>query len=161
MSDLKRIVERANELNPSVTIWVVFSLTLQLLIGLSFFFQKSIVFLNDFPEFSKSAGVKKSCRLAMRGILKKKASPALFHSSLLEEMSGREYKFFDFIGDEKIFDVVKNDSKGDCAVILTEERGDRFFVFKFKESDSRKHVYGRIVVRIDEITSSELTKEAL
>ncbi|MCY4644382.1 MAG: hypothetical protein OXB88_07165 [Bacteriovoracales bacterium] len=164
MSTPERVFERSKDFKVSaglLSLLSLLSLFAQAVTLILFFFQHPHLYFKDFPELEERASLKKTCYLAMKSILQKKASPALFHDSLLEKMREGDYGFFDFIGGEKIFDVVKNDSKGDCAVILTEKRGDRFFAFKFKDSDSRTHIYGRIVVRIDEITSNELTGEAL
>ena len=159
MKTLNRILERIKEFKISINLLALTSLGIQIGLLIFAFFQRPNFYLKDFPELDTKASIKKSCYLAMRSILNKKASKALFDKLLVEQMKEDDYKFFDFVGKEKIFDVVENKSKGHCTVILTDNLGDRFFSFHFEDSNNSDYIYGRYVSKIDDITYDELTED--
>lgn len=158
MKILNRFWERIKGVETSINLLAITSIIIQIGHFVFAFLQHSNFYLKDFPELDTKAPIKKSCYLAMRSILNKKAVKAVFDETLVEQMEEDDYKFFDFVGKEKIFDVVQN-SKGHCTVIMSDRMGNRYFSFRFKDSDSRQHIYGRYIEGIDELTSSELTKE--
>ena len=113
----------------------------------------------EIPFFEPKLSLEKSCYLGMDSILRKKASSHIFDDSLVSQMKEGNYKFFDFAGKERIFDIVSFKEKDHCTVILKDHIGERFFNFKFKDSKEYGHVYGRLIVKIEEINSSNLTED--
>ena len=95
----------------------------------------------------------------MQSILKKKASPALFETTLIGQMEEDDYKIFDFIGKEKIFDVIKGKTKNTCTVIFTDRLGARYFSFRFIDSENTDHIYGRYIDQINEEKFYNILKE--
>ena len=157
MKNLERILERIKGVN-SLRVLVSLSLMAQLAILFFIFTQNRMFYLKDLPQFDNKASLKRSCHLAMASILNKRASSVIFEKSLISQMQEDDYRFFDFVGGEKIFDVAENQSKGQCTVIITDRLGDRLFSLRFKDSDKSAHIYGRYVQRIDEITYDKLTE---
>ena len=122
------------------------------------YFQRPQCHLREMPELSSSAPMRKSCHVAMSSILNKKASAMLFDESLIIQMERDDYKFFDFLGKEQIFDVIQGRDKNHCTVILTDRMGNRFFSFQFEESVDANYLYGRYIKKIDEITHKNLAE---
>ena len=159
MKNLKRMFERIKEIKLSLRIFIILSLMVHLAVLCFIFNKKTVFYLKEAPELDTKASLKKSCQLAMASILNKRATSAIFEKSLVSQMKGDDYRFFDFVGEEKIFDVAENKSKSHCTVIITDRLGDRLFSFSFKDSDKNVHIYGRYVESIDEITYDKLTEE--
>ena len=109
-------------------------------------------YLKDVAELDDQAPIKRSCYSAMSSILSKNVSEMIFNDELIYRIKTDNYSFFDFVGGEKIFDVIKGRDDGQCIVIISDKIGLRYFKFSFEGSSDDKHIYRRYVKRIDEIT---------
>ena len=112
---------------------------------------------DNIHEFDHRPSISKSCHLAMTSILQKRVSTIVFDKNIVEKIEEENYSFFDFVGNEEIFDIIKN--KSQCTVILKDKIGHRFFKFSFKDSIHNNHIYGRFIDAIEEITHENLTLE--
>ena len=114
------------------------------------------IYLSD-TDFSYKAPLKKACYMALKSILDRRVSSILFDKGLIKQMVEGEYQIFDFVGEEKIYDIMQKE-KNRCVGVFTDRKGTRYFSFQFKESEKWRHVYGQYIVQIDEVLSQELNK---
>lgn len=96
----------------------------------------------------------------MLTILNKNASPQLIDKKQIEEIEENNYSGLDFVGGEKIEDILVKENGDRCNLILTDRLGHRYFLFHLKNSEDSYHVYGKYVESIEEITKNEARKEA-
>ena len=161
---IKRMYEKFKSVKPKVfcefiiVICAIFQVicTLYLIIH-----DSDRLFFNDMPEIQSKLSIKKSCNVAMRSILQRKASLAIFDNNIINLIEDSNYDFFDFVGGEELFDIIAYKTLNKCTVIIIDKLGDRFFTFYFKDTESSQYIFGRYIYKIDEITYENLTKETL
>ena len=161
---IKRLFEKLECIKPrfSCESIIVVCAIFQVICTLYFIiYDNDRLFFNDIPEIQSKLPIKKSCNVAMRSILQRKASLAIFDNNIINLIEDSNYDFFDFEGEEELFDIIAYKALNKCTVIITDKLGDRFFTFYFKGTESNQYIYGRYIYKIDEITYENLTKETL
>ena len=160
MEKIKRLRQRFMQWGKGLFVSpIALAVILQLVTTAILLFHKSfyLTFLPETPGFADRAPLVKVCHLAMKSILDKNPSRVIFDEEIIPLIEGDRDKFFDFVGGEEFFDVMKKGKR--CVAVITDNRGTRYFAFTFKDSDDWRHVYGRYIVQIDEILSHELGRE--
>ena len=159
---LERLQDKAkgNEFEFSTNKIIISCCIIQILFASFLAYQnfKRRSFFNNSPDLDTKLAIKRSCHLAMKSIFQKRVSIVIFDKNIVKNIEDDNYEFFDFVGGEKIFDIIQNKSHH-CTVIITDKLGHRFFTFRFKDSNDKYHFYGRYIDAIEEITHEKLTEE--